>query len=108
MGLQAGVALNPGTPAEALEAVIADIDLALVMTVNPGWGGQGFIRSMLEKIAKIRSMSPDVAIEVDGGIDNRTLPLVREAGANVFVVGSYLHRNGPIPVTMHELLGLCG
>lgn len=91
-GIQAGIAINPGTPAEALSSVIHDIDLALVMTVNPGWGGQSFIASTLDKIRFIRSQRADLDIQVDGGIDPQTLPTVIAAGANVFVVGSYLLR----------------
>ncbi|MBI1331959.1 MAG: ribulose-phosphate 3-epimerase [Armatimonadetes bacterium] len=91
-GIEAGIAINPGTPVEALSAVIEDIDMALVMTVNPGWGGQKFIDTTLEKIRTIRRWWPDVDIQVDGGIDPETLPVVIGAGANVFVVGSYLLR----------------
>ena len=91
-GVRAGVAINPGTSVDAIASIIHDIDLALVMTVNPGWGGQSFISSTLDKIRQVRSLSADLDIQVDGGIDPKTLPLVIEAGANVFVVGSYLLR----------------
>lgn len=90
MGLEAGVAINPGTPANVLDAILGDVELVLVMTVNPGWGGQAFIESTLPKISAIRAARPEVAIEVDGGIDPTTLPLVRGAGADTYVVGSYL------------------
>lgn len=90
MGIQAGIAINPGTPVSAIAPVLADCDLALVMTVNPGWGGQKFIGSTLEKIKEIRDLHPSIDIEVDGGIDPTTIGSVIEAGANVFVVGSYL------------------
>jgi ribulose-phosphate 3-epimerase len=91
-GIEAGVAINPGTPVSVLEAVIDDLDMALVMTVNPGWGGQSFIPSTMPKIKWIREQRPDIDIQVDGGIDPLTLPQVIEAGANSFVVGSYLLR----------------
>lgn len=107
-GVEAGLALNPGTPASAVEAVIDDIDAVLVMTVNPGWGGQDFIESMLPKIRKIRAMRGDVDIEVDGGVDPETLPRVAEAGANLFVVGSYLARTKPMAQAVASLHQACG
>lgn len=91
-GIEAGVAINPGTPVSVLEPIIDDIDMALVMTVNPGWGGQSFIPSTMPKIQWIRERRPEMDIQVDGGIDPLTLPQVISAGANVFVVGSYLLR----------------
>ena len=97
-GLDAGIAINPGTPSEVLDAVIGDVDMVLVMTVNPGWGGQRFIASTLEKIARVRALRPDMDIQVDGGIDPSTIGQVIEAGANSFVVGSYLLK----PPTLEE------
>lgn len=94
-GIKAGVALNPATPLVMLEEILSDIDMALLMTVNPGFGGQKFIDSMLEKIAILRHTIEDnefeLDIEVDGGINDKTAPLVIEAGANVLVAGSYLY-----------------
>ena len=94
-GIKAGVALNPATPLVMLEEILSDIDMALLMTVNPGFGGQKFIESMLEKIAILRHTVEDnefeIDIEVDGGINDKTAPLVIEAGANVLVAGSYLY-----------------
>ncbi|ALS27476.1 ribulose-phosphate 3-epimerase [Paenibacillus sp. 32O-W] len=92
-GLPAGVALNPATPLSAVEHVLDDIDLVLVMTVNPGFGGQRFIPQTLDKIrslsAILRQRGLDrIHIEVDGGINADTAPLVREAGANVLVAGN--------------------
>ncbi len=88
-GAAAGVAINPGTPPEALAEVGAEIELALCMTVNPGWGGQPFIARSLEKLPRVRAaISAHVAIEVDGGIDPGTAPACRAAGAGVFVAGS--------------------
>ncbi len=91
-GVRAGVALNPATPLSAIEYVLPDIDLLLVMTVNPGFGGQEFIPEMLRKIARARAMldeaGSDAWLEVDGGINGATTPLVVRAGARVLVAGS--------------------
>jgi ribulose-phosphate 3-epimerase len=92
LGKKAGVVINPATPAGVLEEILPDVDLVLVMTVNPGFGGQQFISSTLPKIRRVREMidrvRPAVELEVDGGIDARTAPLVVEAGAGVLVAGS--------------------
>jgi len=88
-GACAGVAINPGTPPAWLAEVAEDIELALCMTVNPGWGGQPFIGHSLEKLPRVRALAgPGTAVEVDGGIDTETAPLCRAAGASVFVAGS--------------------
>jgi ribulose-phosphate 3-epimerase len=88
-GIEVGVALNPGTPAEVLREVGHALSLALCMTVNPGWGGQKFIPNSLDKIGRLRALvGEDVALEVDGGIDTRTAGPCREAGATTFVAGS--------------------
>jgi ribulose-phosphate 3-epimerase len=92
LGKKAGVALNPSTPAATLEAILGDLDHVLVMTVNPGFGGQKFIESTLTKIARVRAMMNkrglDRDVEVDGGIDTATAPRVVKAGANLLVAGS--------------------
>jgi ribulose-phosphate 3-epimerase len=88
-GCLAGVAITPSTPADSLAAVAADIDTALCMTVNPGWGGQPFIPETLPKVERLRELLPDgVAIEVDGGVDEHTAPDCASAGARLFVAGS--------------------
>jgi ribulose-phosphate 3-epimerase len=88
-GACVGLAINPGTPVGALAEVTEAIDLALCMTVNPGWGGQPFIAHSLDKLPRVRALvGADVAVEVDGGIDPRTAPACRRAGANVLVAGS--------------------
>lgn len=96
-GMKAGVALNPGTPAEAVAHVLDLCDLVCVMTVNPGFGGQKFI-DMTAKIRALRSMIGDreVHIEIDGGVDINTAPLVRAAGADVLVAGSAVFRGGSV------------
>ncbi len=92
LGKRVGVALNPATSETAIEEIIADIDLVLVMTVNPGFGGQKFIESTLPKLRRIREMidavNPSCELEVDGGIDATTAPRVVSAGARVLVAGS--------------------
>ncbi len=91
-GARASVVLNPGTPASGVEAVLGDVDQVLVMTVNPGFGGQSFIDSALAKIATLRSWIDerglDVALEVDGGISEQTIGQAAGAGADVFVAGT--------------------
>lgn len=92
LGLRTGVALNPATPLNCLDYVLDKTDMILIMTVNPGFGGQAFIESSLEKIQTLRERlnreGRPVDIEVDGGINRKTLPRVLEAGANVIVAGS--------------------
>ncbi|MEM7210510.1 MAG: ribulose-phosphate 3-epimerase [Pseudomonadota bacterium] len=96
-GAKAGVALNPGTPAEAVKHVLDLVDLVCVMTVNPGFGGQSFI-PMMEKIAELRRMIGDreVHIEIDGGVTVETAPLVAAAGADVLVAGSAVFKGGSV------------
>ena len=92
LGCKAGVALNPGTPLASVEDVLADIDILLVMTVNPGFGGQQFIPRSLDKIARARRMLDAVKssalLEVDGGINRTTIAAARDAGADAFVAGN--------------------
>jgi ribulose-phosphate 3-epimerase len=88
-GAGVGLAINPATPVGALAEVVALLDMALCMTVNPGWGGQPFIAHSPQKIERVRAIvGADVAVEVDGGIDPEPAPRCREAGASVFVAGS--------------------
>jgi len=89
MGAAVGVAINPATPVGALEEAAAMIDVALCMTVNPGWGGQEFISGSPDKVGRLRAeIGEGVALEVDGGIDPHTAPRCRAAGANLFVAGA--------------------
>jgi ribulose-phosphate 3-epimerase len=96
-GCLAGLAINPGTPPEAVPVLADSIDLVLCMTVNPGWGGQPFIEGSPAKVARLRELLPnDVPIQVDGGISERTVGAVAEAGASLFVAGSAIfHADDP-------------
>lgn len=99
LGKKAGIVLNPATSLDCLEYLIGDIDLILVMSVNPGFGGQKFIHSQLDKIRAIRAMidasGRDIRLEVDGGIDHTTAPLAIEAGADTLVAGTATFKGGP-------------
>lgn len=96
LGKRAGVSLNPSTPANVIEYVLDRVDLVLLMTVNPGFGGQAFIHSQLEKIRRVKEMvgDRDIDIEVDGGVTAETAGLVAAAGANVLVAGSAIFKGG--------------
>lgn len=96
LGCKAGVALNPSTPANVLEHVMDRLDLIIVMSVNPGFGGQSFLPSQIDKIRTLKSMigERDILIEVDGGINPQTAPLVAAAGADVLVAGSAVFGKG--------------
>lgn len=89
-GKKVGVALNPSTPLDVIKYDLDKIDMVLIMTVNPGFGGQKFIPEMIQKIKDLRKISKNIDIEVDGGINDKTAKLVKEAGANVLVAGSYI------------------
>lgn len=99
LGKKAGIVLNPATSLDCLEYLINDIDLILVMSVNPGFGGQKFINSQLDKIRAIRAMidasGRDIRLEVDGGIDRETAPLAIAAGADTLVAGTATFKGGP-------------
>lgn len=99
LGKRAGVVLNPATPASVIESVIGDIDLILVMSVNPGFGGQSFIESQLKKIETLRGMieasGAEIDLEVDGGVNAKTAPSVISAGATALVAGTAIFSGGP-------------
>lgn len=98
LGIRSGVALNPGTPVEAVSGLLDMVDLVCVMTVNPGFGGQGFLSDQLSKITRLRALIGDrpVHIEVDGGVTVETAPLVAKAGADVLVAGSAVFKSGSV------------
>lgn len=89
-GVKAAVSLNPGTSVEALKYVIDELDMVLLMSVNPGFGGQKFIPSTIDKIREVKALRPDIDIQIDGGITDATIGECIEAGANIFVAGSYV------------------
>jgi ribulose-phosphate 3-epimerase len=110
-GIQAGVSINPATPVSLLENILPDLDLLLIMTVNPGFGGQQFISNMLPKIRKAKTMiqtsAPHVVLEVDGGINLDNIQTVAQAGADILVAGSAVFSSQDYHLTltaMHKLL----
>lgn len=108
-GSKAGIAINPGTSISCLEALIPFVDLILVMTVNPGWGGQKFITSMIEKIKWIRSrgtVSEHIQIEVDGGINQETAKVCKDAGADIAVAGTYIFSSNDYKSKIESLRNL--
>ncbi|MCY9032455.1 ribulose-phosphate 3-epimerase [Bacillus inaquosorum] len=109
-GVKAGVVLNPHTPVQVIEHVFDDLDLVLLMTVNPGFGGQKFIHSVLPKIKEVKRMADergkkDLLIEVDGGVNKETAPLVIEAGANLLVAGSAVYGQPDRKKAISEIRG---
>ncbi len=107
LGKRAGVSLNPSTPLSSIEELINDVDLILIMTVNPGYGGQKFIPSMIDKIRRLRKMIDEkkshAEIEIDGGIKPDTAKLVVDAGADVLVAGSYIYGAADIAAAIESL-----
>jgi ribulose-phosphate 3-epimerase len=108
-GVKAGVSLNPSTPLDLLEYILSEVDLVLVMTVNPGFGGQKFLKSMLPKIKRLREMIDQrhlsVEIEVDGGIGVDNIKDVAQAGADIFVAGNAIFGSGDYRKTIEEMRG---
>ncbi len=107
LNVQVGIAINPGTAVETLMPLGDQIDLALVMTVNPGWGGQRFLEFTLDKVRMLRSRFPNLEIEVDGGIDPATIGAAQKAGASLFVVGSYFAKSKDLRTAADELETAC-
>jgi len=107
-GMEAGVAINPGTSLSMIEEIEGQVELVLIMTVNPGYGGQKFIGDVLPKIRALRARNPSVTIEVDGGIHADTIAAAQAAGANLFVVGSYLQEPPTIGEAFTRLASACG
>ncbi len=106
-GMKAGVALNPSTPVSVLEAIINDVDLVLLMSVNPGFGGQKFIENTIGKVGRLREMiaqsGSQALIEIDGGVQGETAPRLVEAGSDVLVSGSYVFKSADPIKTIHDL-----
>lgn len=109
-GMKAGVALNPATPVSVLEDIINDVDLVLLMSVNPGFGGQKFIENTTRKVRRLRDMiaqsGSKALIEIDGGVQGETAPRLVEAGSDVLVSGSYVFKSADPIQTIHDLKAL--
>ncbi|MDQ4049391.1 MAG: ribulose-phosphate 3-epimerase, partial [Actinomycetota bacterium] len=106
---KAGLALNPGTPISAIDALEGAFDLLLCMTVNPGWGGQPYIEGSNERVAALRERIPDgVPVEIDGGVDAETAGPAAEAGATLFVAGSSLFKKPDLAAAYAELVSAAG
>lgn len=105
-GVEAGIAINPATPAEAVYPLLDDLDMILVMTVNPGWGGQSLIPACLDKVSQIRERT-NLPIEVDGGIAPDTIRRAFDAGADTFVAGSFLANAVDVGAAIQELRDRC-
>lgn len=106
-GMKAGVALNPSTPVSVLEDIINDVDLVLLMSVNPGFGGQKFFENTIGKVGRLREMiaqsGSQALIEIDGGVQGETAPRLVEAGSDVLVSGSYVFKSADPIKTIHDL-----
>ncbi|MDH5511178.1 MAG: ribulose-phosphate 3-epimerase [Nitrospinota bacterium] len=109
LGKKAGVSLNPATPIEMIQPILPEVDLALIMSVNPGFGGQSFIKSSLERARKLKGMIDalglDVDIQMDGGIKPENAAAVRAAGVNVLVAGSAVFKSADVKTTIKALRG---
>lgn len=106
-GMKAGVTLNPSTPVSVLEDIIRDVDMVLLMSVNPGFGGQTFIENTIKKVRQLRQLITEsgskALIEIDGGVQQETAPRLVEAGADVLVAGSYVFHSPTPEQTIHDL-----
>ena len=109
-GMKAGVTLNPSTPVSVLEDIICDVDMVLLMSVNPGFGGQAFIENTIQKVGRLRKLIDEsgskALIEIDGGVQEKTAPRLVKAGADVLVSGSYVFKSATPEETIHQLRSL--
>lgn len=109
-GMKAGVTLNPASPVSLLEDIIDDVDMVLLMSVNPGFGGQKFIENTIQKVKRLRRLiderGANVLIEVDGGVQAETAPRLVQAGVDVLVSGSYVFKSPTPEQTIHQLCAL--
>ena len=105
--MKAGVTLNPSTPVNVLEDIICDVDMVLLMSVNPGFGGQKFIENTIKKVHRLRKLIKEsgshALIEIDGGVQGETAPRLVQAGADVLVSGSYVFKSSDPCATIHNL-----
>ena len=107
LGIKPGVVLNPHTPAEAVEYLLQDLDMVLVMSVNPGFGGQKFIPNVVEKIKRLKALrdriNPECLIEIDGGVNDQNIEMLRDAGVDVCVAGSYVFKHESYATAINNL-----
>ncbi len=107
LGIKPGVVLNPHTPAEAVEYLLQDLEMVLVMSVNPGFGGQKFIPNVLEKIKRLKTLrdriNPDCLIQIDGGVNDQNIEMLRDAGVDVCVAGSYVFKHDSYETAINKL-----
>jgi len=107
LGIKPGVVLNPHTPAESVEYLLADVDMVLVMSVNPGFGGQKFIPNVIEKIKRLAALrdkiNPECLIEIDGGVNADNIEMLRDAGVDVCVAGSYVFKHDSYKTAINNL-----
>lgn len=107
LGIKPGVVLNPHTPAEAVEYLLQDLDMVLVMSVNPGFGGQKFIPNVVEKIKRLKALrdriNPNCLIEIDGGVNDQNIEMLRDAGVDVCVAGSYVFKHESYETAINNL-----
>jgi ribulose-phosphate 3-epimerase len=107
LGIKPGVVLNPHTPAEAVEYLLQDLDMVLIMSVNPGFGGQKFIPNVVEKIKRLKALrdriNPDCLIEIDGGVTADNIEMLRDAGVDVCVAGSYVFKHDSYETAINNL-----
>ncbi len=107
LGIKPGIVLNPHTPAEAVEYLLPDVEMVLVMSVNPGFGGQKFISGVVEKIKRLKLLrdriNPDCLIEIDGGVNDQNIQMLRDAGVDVCVAGSYVFNHDSYKTAIDSL-----
>ena len=107
LGIKAGIVLNPHTPAEAVEYLLSDLDMVLIMSVNPGFGGQKFISEVVEKVKRLKvlrdKINPNCLIEIDGGVSDQNIELLKDAGVDVVVAGSYVYKHKDIKTAIESL-----
>ncbi len=107
LGIKPGIVLNPHTPAESVEYLLQDVDMILVMSVNPGFGGQKFIPNVVEKIKRLKALrdriNPECLIEIDGGVNDQNIQMLKEAGVDVCVAGSYVFKHDSYETAINNL-----
>ncbi len=107
LGIKPGIVLNPHTPAEAVEYLLQDVDMVLVMSVNPGFGGQKFIPNVVEKIKRLKTLrdriNPECLIEIDGGVNDQNIQMLNDAGVDVCVAGSYVFKHESYATAINNL-----